>query len=204
MSTAPVELWLEFASTYSYPAAMRAERVAAERGIEIRWRAFLLGPIFKAQGWTDSPFNLFPAKGRYMWRDLQRVCAAEGLAFTRPSVFPRNGLTAARIACRFAEEPWVGAFIRGVYQANFRDDRDIAEDAVLADCLRAAGADPDHALAEARTDSAKAALRANTERAAELGIFGAPTFVVGTELFWGNDRLEGALEHCVATPDGSS
>jgi hypothetical protein len=94
-----MNFWFEFASTYSYPAAMRIEALAAERGVDVRWRAFLLGPIFRAQGWNDSPFNLYPAKGRYMWRDLERICSAQGIPFNRPSVFPRNGLLAARVAC---------------------------------------------------------------------------------------------------------
>ena len=65
-----LDFWYEFASTYSYPAAMRIEAAANAAGVDIRWRPFLLGPIFKAYGWTDSPFNIFAAKGRYMWRDL--------------------------------------------------------------------------------------------------------------------------------------
>ena len=71
-----IEFWFEFASTYSYPAAMRVEAVAAARSVEVVWRPFLLGPIFVRQGWDDSPFNLYPAKGSYMWRDLERSCAA--------------------------------------------------------------------------------------------------------------------------------
>src|ERR1041385_7871678 len=69
-----VEFWYEFASTYSYPAAMRIARKAREADVTVRWRPFLLGPIFGAQGWNDSPFNIYPAKGRNMWRDLERIC----------------------------------------------------------------------------------------------------------------------------------
>ena len=79
--TATLDFWFEFASTYSYPAAMRIADAAAARGVTVRWRPFLLGPIFKAQGWDNSPFNLYPAKGRYMWRDLERVCDALALPF---------------------------------------------------------------------------------------------------------------------------
>ena len=85
-----IEFWYEFGSTYSYPAAMRIEPLAAEAGL--RWRPFLLGTIFQTLGWNDSPFNIFPAKGRYMWRDLERVCAAEGLPLKLPPVkFPQMG-----------------------------------------------------------------------------------------------------------------
>ena len=90
--------WYEFASTYSYPAAFRVERAAASAGIAVVWKPFLLGPILARQGFTDSPFNLYPAKGRYMWRDLERLCADLGLAFRRPDPFPQSSLLAARVA----------------------------------------------------------------------------------------------------------
>jgi len=188
-----IEFWFEFGSTYSYPAAMRIEPLARARGLEIAWRAFLLGPIFQRQGWSDSPFNLYPAKGRYMWRDLARLCAELRLPFERPSQFPRNGLLAARIAASGAEEPWLPAFVRHVYAANFAEDRDISTPEVVADCLERAGERPGPWLDSARSEAVKAKLRAQTERAAQLGLFGAPSFVVAGELFWGNDRLEAAL-----------
>ena len=93
-----VDFWFDFASSYSYPAAMRADALAAKSGVAIRYRPFLLGPIFKAQGWDTSPFNIYEAKGRYMWRDLERLCADLGIPFQRPSPFPQNSLLAARVA----------------------------------------------------------------------------------------------------------
>ena len=76
MSTPRLDFWLEFGSSYSYPAAMRIGELAQAAGVTVRWRPFALGAIFKAQGWpADSPFNWQPAKGRYMWRDVERVCA---------------------------------------------------------------------------------------------------------------------------------
>jgi 2-hydroxychromene-2-carboxylate isomerase len=188
-----IEFWFDFASTYSYPAAMRVEEIARLDDCPVQWRPFLLGPIFGSQGWTDSPFNIYPVKGRYMWRDLERLCAGLGLPFRKPSQFPRNGLLAARIACVSEEKEWVPKFARKVYAANFAGDLDIAEPAVLLKCLSGLLDDPPAVLASANSDSAKSRLRRNTERATELGIFGAPTFVVGDELFWGNDRLEAAL-----------
>jgi 2-hydroxychromene-2-carboxylate isomerase len=188
-----VAFWFEFASTYSYPAAMRFERLAAERGVAVSWRSFLLAPIFGAQGWNDSPFNIYPVKGRYMWRDLARVCAADGIPMRHPSQFPRNGLLAARVACCFADSPWVGAFVRAVYAANFAEDADISTPETVARCLACAGEDPAALIARAQSAESKERLRAQTDEAIQLGIFGSPTFVVGDELFWGNDRLEDAL-----------
>ncbi len=190
----PLEFWFEFASTYSYPAAMRIEPLARAEGVQVLWRPFLLGPIFRAQGWTDSPFNLYEAKGRYMWRDLERVCAGLGIAFRRPSQFPRNGLLAARIACLHAEAPWLPEFVRSVYRANFAEDLDISEAPLLERRLDALGQSGAAILAQAQSPEAKDKLRAQTERAAALGIFGAPSFIAGGELFWGNDRLAAALD----------
>ena len=188
-----VEFWFEFASTYSYPAALRIEALARSEGVPIVWRPFLLGPVFRAQGWSDSPFNLFPAKGRYMWRDLERICAELSIPFRRPSQFPRNGLLAARIACWFATAPWVPEFVRSVYRANFSEDLDISNVSVLERCLESLGQPGAALIQQAQSPESKEKLRAQTERAVALGIFGAPTLVVGPELFWGNDRLEAAM-----------
>lgn len=200
-----IDFWFEFGSTYSYPAAMRVEEVTRREGVRLVWRPFLLGPIFKAQGWNDSPFNLYPAKGRYMWRDLTRVCASLDLPLRRPSQFPRNGLLAARLACWFHSEPWLPEFVRQIYLANFAHDRDIADAAVVASVLQAVG-QPARALEVAQLPEAKARLRMETERAQALGIFGAPTFGVGGELFWGNDRLESAIAwtRCPTVESGPS
>ena len=188
-----MEFWFEFASTYSYPAAMRIEKLVSDAGAPLAWRPFLLGPIFAQQGWDTSPFNIYAAKGKYMWRDLERTCGELGLAFRRPSTFPRNGLLAARIACAFAEARWVAEFIRGVYVANFARDEEISDPAVLSALLVALGQDAPAIVEAAQKPEAKAFLRAQTERAVEYGIFGSPTVRVGQELFWGNDRLEAAL-----------
>ena len=194
-----IDFWFEFGSTYSYPAAMRVEKLVSHHGIRVNWRPFLLGAVFREQGLADTPFNLYPAKGRYMWRDLERTCSALGIPFQRPSEFPRNGLLAARVACCFDSEPWVGNFIRAVYRANFVVDTDISDAAVIGGCIASAGADPDVVLEQAQSEESKLKLRKQTEEAMRLGIFGAPTVVVGTELFWGNDRLEDALGWTIAS-----
>ena len=172
---------------------MRIENLAKQRGLEVSWHPFLLGPIFREQGWDDSPFNIYPVMGRYMWRDVQRVCEACKIPFRRPSRFPRNGLLAARVACQFSSAPWIPDFVRSVYLANFSEDRDISTPDTVSSCLSELVAEPDSVIGEAQSLAAKNRLRKQTERAVEEGIFGAPSFLVGRELFWGNDRLEAAL-----------
>jgi 2-hydroxychromene-2-carboxylate isomerase len=189
-----VEFWYEFASTYSYPAAMRVARMADAAGVRVRWRPFLLGPIFGAQGWNDSPFNIYPVKGAYMWRDLARICAKEAIPLKLPPFrFPQNGLKAARLALAGEQEGWIADFSRAVYVANFGEERDITDDDLLRSLLTRCGADADKAMAAANTPQNKAALKAQTDEAIARGIFGAPSFTVGNELFWGNDRLEDAV-----------
>jgi 2-hydroxychromene-2-carboxylate isomerase len=188
------QFWFDFASTYSYPAAMRIESVALSHLVDVEWNAFLLGPVFKAQGWNDSPFNIYPVKGKYMWRDLERICDSLSIPFRRPSMFPRNGLLAARIATRFKSSSWIPDFVRAVYHANFADDLDIGESAVVADCLVQIGLDGNEILGSAKSVESKSLLRLQNDAAAQLNIFGAPSFVANGELFWGNDRLEQAFQ----------
>lgn len=191
-----LEFWYEFASTYSYPAAMRIEALAAERGVAVAWRPFIVGPLFhEQQGLTDSPFNVVPTKGKYMWRDLERVCDSQGLPLRHPSQFPRNSLLAARVAIVGLEDGWTPAFSRAVYQANFVDDQDIGSPEVLAKLIAEVGAGPEHVLAAAQSDPIKARLKEHVAMAKARGLFGAPSFLTADgELFWGNDRLEQALD----------
>jgi len=191
---AEIDFWYEFASTYSYPTAMRIERLAADEGVTVRWRPFLLGPIFKAYGWNDSPFNIYKVKGKYMWRDLERVCEADGLALTLPPVrFPQNGLKAARLALAGISQGWTPAFTRSVFTANYAEQKDISDEATLRAILISLDVDADAALAAAGSEEVKELLKAQTAEAQARGLFGAPSFTVGDELFWGNDRLEAAL-----------
>ncbi len=190
-----LDFWFEFASTYSYPAAMRIAPLAQARGVTVRWRPFLLGPIFKAQGWDNSPFNLYPSKGRYMWRDLERICADLDLPFVQPAVFPQNTLVAARVALAALSQDWGEDYCRAVYTAEFGAGGDIGRPETVAAVLGSLGRDAAAVMQEAQGDAIKADLRAQTEEAQRLGIFGAPSFVTGDgELFWGNDRLEAALD----------
>lgn len=109
-----IDFWFEFASTYSYVSAMRIENATKESGVQFNWGPFLLGPIFESQGWDTSPFNIYPTKGRYMWRDIERLCYKYGILFKRPSVFPRNSVLAARIGCIAQVEGWCPQFAKTV------------------------------------------------------------------------------------------
>jgi len=127
-------------------------------------------------------------------RDLERVCEADGLALTLPPVrFPQNGLSAARLALTGHSQGWTPAFTRAVFTANYAEQKDISDEATLRAILISLDVDADAALAAAGSEEVKEALKAQTAEAQARGLFGAPSFTVGDELFWGNDRLEAAL-----------
>ncbi|MDQ0624627.1 MAG: 2-hydroxychromene-2-carboxylate isomerase [Paraburkholderia graminis] len=202
-STAPardIEFWFDFGSNYSYLSVMRIEAEAAARGVRIHWRPFLLGPIFRALGFDNSPFVLQKEKGAYVWKDMERQCRKYGIALTRPSVFPRAALLAMRVALLGAEREWIAAYCREIMQQNFVHDRDIGSVEVVSEALVKLGLPAQQIIAEAQSDANKLRLREQTEAAAAKGIFGAPTFFIGDEMFWGNDRLEDALDFCYSSP----
>lgn len=200
MAQPKLDFWFDFGSTYSYPASQRIQALADTAGVAVRFRPFLLGPIFKAQGWTTSPFNLYPAKGRYMWRDLARICADLGLPLVQPDPFPQNSLLAARVAMAVADEAWAGAYCVAVFREAFAYGRPIADASVIGAVVTEFGGDAPAVLARAQSDAVKARLRAETEHAQRLEVFGAPTFITADgELFWGNDRLERALAWATST-----
>ena len=188
-----IDFWFDFASTYSYIAAMRIEELCRDAGVTLTRMPFLLGPIFQLQGWNDSPFNLNERRGAYMWRDLERLSAKFGLPWQHPSVFPRTSTLASRVACSIVDEVWRGDFIRAVYTANFGDDLDIGDETVVVGLLDGLGRDGNAIVKRALEPERRGLLRANTERTIELGIFGAPNCVVGRELFWGEEALEDAV-----------
>ena len=199
--TAPaptVEFWFEFASTYSYLSAMRVDEVATRAGVAVDWKPFLLGPIFGAQGWETSPFNIYPDKGAHMWRDMARRSAATGLSFARPEPFPQNSLLAARLTLVGLDQGWGEAFACGVFEVEFAHGLNISSERVLEGILMKAGADVEAAFDLAASEEIKDRLKAQTQDAVDRHIFGAPTFIVGglggDELFWGDDHLEQAID----------
>lgn len=192
-----LEFWFDFASNYSYLSVMRIRRLAP---YGVTWRPFLLGPIFKEAGWDNSPFVLQKNKGDYVWQDLPRQCVKYGLPWRQPSAFPRNSLLAARIGLLCEEQPWMLDFCERVMLANFAEDRDIGSADCMAEILSTLGQDADAILRAATSDDNKARLRARAEQARALRIFGAPTFMVDGDMFWGNDRLDDALAHAQRRP----
>lgn len=193
MSQKQISFWFEFASTYSYLSAWRIEDLAAQAGVDVVWRPFLLGPIFAAQGWTSSPFNVYEAKGKNMWRDLERQTTAYGLPFQPPDPFPQHSLTAARVALAALETPQGPAFCKAVYRRQFGAGQSLSDPATLTGALADAGL-PETLADRASDPEIKQRLKDTGAEAAAHELFGAPSFVAGTELFWGDDRLEQAID----------
>lgn len=192
-----LEFWFEFGSNYSYLSVMRIEEASLRHGVTIRWKPFLLGPIFRSFGWDSSPFVLQRAKGEYVWKDMARECRKYGLPWTRPSTFPRSALLPMRVALVGAEQDWIGAYCRRMMTLHFAEDRAIDSVEVVTGALLQLGLPAQRIIDAALSDANKHRLRAQTEAARSRGIFGAPTFFVCGEMFWGNDRLDDALIHCV-------
>jgi 2-hydroxychromene-2-carboxylate isomerase len=173
---------------------MRIEKLAQSYAVRVRWQPFLLGPIFQSFGWNNSPFVLQKEKGEYVWKDMARQCRKYGLLWTMPTQFPRLGVLPLRVMLVAEGEPWQSEFARMVMLLNFSHDRDINSKTEIGAILSELGVPSEQILAQAQTEPVKNRLRAQTEIARQRKIFGAPTFFVRGEMFWGNDRLEEALE----------
>jgi 2-hydroxychromene-2-carboxylate isomerase len=188
-----LELWFEFGSNYSYLTVMRIEELARGYGVAIAWKPFLLGAIFKSLGWSTSPFVLQKEKGAYVWRDMERQCAKYGLPWNKPSEFPRRALLPIRVALIGSDQPWIGEYSRRVMQINFVEDREIDTPEVVRQVLDELHLPASDLLRAAQSEENKLRLREQTAEAGRRGVFGAPTFFVGREMYWGNDRLNDAL-----------
>lgn len=193
LEPAVLDFWFDFASTYSYVGAMQIEELCRAAGVPIRWKPFLLGPIFARQGLRDSPFNVYPRRGAYMWRDLERLCHKHGFPWRQPTRFPRSSTLPARVACLIADEPWCGDFVRRIFVANFGEDREIGELPVVAKILEELGK-PSELIGTALDESHRGLLRTNTAQADALELFGAPNCIVNGEIFWGEEALADAVE----------
>ena len=192
-----LEFWFDLASNYSYLTLMRIDALAERSGVTVRWEPFLLGPIFEAFGWNSSPFVLQKEKGAYVWKDMERQARKYGLPWRKPSLFPQNTVLPVRVALLGRDEQWMRPFCRAMSRAAFAEERDISSVEAVTEVLESLALPAAGILARVQSPAEKPALRAQVQRAQSLGIFGAPTFFVRGEMFWGNDRLEDALEAAV-------
>jgi len=191
--TSEIEFWFDLSSNYSYLSVMRIEAEAARHGKRVIWRPFLLGPVLKALGWPDSPFIVQKEKGAYVWQDMVRQCRKYGLPWVRPTSFPRRTLLPMRVALIGCERDWGPAFCKRIMLLNFAEDRDVDSVEVVEDVLDELGLPALDLIGAAESLQNKLLLRERTELARRRGVFGAPTFFVGQDMFWGNDRLDDAL-----------
>jgi 2-hydroxychromene-2-carboxylate isomerase len=192
-----IEFWFDFGSNYSYISAMRIADLAAKHGAQVLWRPILLGAIFRSFGWESSPFVLQKQKGAYVWKDMVRQCAKYNVPWVQPMQFPRGSVLPARVVLAAGDAPWVGDFVREVFMLNFAADKDIDSVDNVKSVLTVLGLPADELLQAAVTPENKQRLKAQTEAAQARSVFGAPTFFVNDEMFWGNDRLEDAFDQLV-------
>ncbi len=181
-------------STYTYLTALRAAALARSRGVWLSWRPFNVRAIMIEM--DNIPFAKKPIKSRYMWRDIQRRAVRHGIP-TYPEIPPYPvdpELKALRVATVAAEEGWCAAFAEASHRAWFVDGRAPGTDTVTEDVVASLGRDPEAVLRRAGSEDIAAMIDAETEAARQLGVFGSPTFIVDGEMFWGDDRLEDALD----------
>jgi len=195
---APIDVFFDYSSPFSYLGCHRAERLFGERA---RWRPMLLGAVFQAVGMDNVPlFTMSEAKRQHTARDLELQALECGAPYKFPSRFPMRTILPLRVTLAAeAERSAEGRrLIHAIYRAYWADDRDIADPAVVAAICDEQGFDGEALVAAASEQPVKHALFASTQAAIDAGVFGAPTFVVdrpaGPELFWGADRIDYALE----------
>jgi 2-hydroxychromene-2-carboxylate isomerase len=187
-----IDFWFMVGSTYTYLTVSRLHEVEAATQIRFRWRPFNARAIM--QEMNNIPFATKPIKLAYMWRDVERRAEKYGLSGKVPAPYPLKDLELAnRVAVLGESEGWCSDYVRATYRLWFVDGKEPGAEPNLSESLRQIGQDPDRVIAVAKDDLVGRALEANTDEAKELDIFGAPTFVTRSELFWGDDRLEDAI-----------
>ena len=184
-----VSFFFDFSSPFAYLASTQIESVAARAGAMVRYRPFLLGALFKALGGPDGPlFSMPPVKQRHARDDMFRWADFHGVPLKFPTRFPMNTVKALRMILQLPE-PQRAPLMHAIFAAYWADDRDINDDAVLVELATSVGLDGAALVAGTKDDAVKAQLKSATDEAVKLGLFGAPTFMVGDLLFWGQDRL---------------
>lgn len=185
-----IDYFFSTLSPFSYLAGTRLEAIAARHGAQVVYRPMNIMALFQATGGTPVP-ERHPSRQAYRLTEIRRIAEFTGLPVTpRPRHWPTNPVpsSAAIIAAQDAGGGDTGRLAHGLLAACWAEERDIAEDAVIRDCLAAAGFDP--GLAERAIFSGADQYERNTHAALEAGVFGAPSYILDTELFWGQDRLE--------------
>jgi 2-hydroxychromene-2-carboxylate isomerase len=188
-----VEFYYDLVSPYSYLAHREVSRICDEHGAGLSLRPMLLGAVHNAVG-LQAPIET-EAKARYQARDIRRWADHYGLPMDFPEPFPFRTLKTMRAAMFLEERGELEAFTREAFALYWEEGgapkglREADEDGPVSEAARRIGADPDEVLAGASASEAKEALKKATGEAVERGVFGAPTFFVGDEMFWGNDRL---------------
>lgn len=183
-----VEFLFDVGSPASYVAFKRLPAVAARTGAEVDYQPFLLGGVFKATG-NASPAAV-PAKGAWMLKDLGRYAAREGIVYSRNPHFPINTLHLMRGAAGLKDDPRFLAYVTAVFDAMWQEPRNLGDPAEMVPVLDRAGVGVHEFRALVEDEAVKARLKDTTERAVARGAFGAPTFFVGEEMHFGQDRLE--------------
>jgi 2-hydroxychromene-2-carboxylate isomerase len=192
-----IDFWISIGSTYSYLSVMRADEVASARGIAFWWRPFSVRAIMIEQ--NNIPFRDKPVKAAYMWRDIERRAGRYGLSINVPAPYPLAEFDLAnRVAIVAAEEGWFPDYARATYKRWFQNGQPAGAEPNLSDSLVEVGQDPARVLPLAAADQVGKAYQAATNEAKRLGIFGSPTFVVDGEVFWGDDRMDDAIEWLTA------
>ncbi len=193
----PIRFYYEFASPYSYISMMRIEELTAQHGIEVIYQPFLIGPLFKDVGWETSPFLIYEAKGKNFFRDIVREAEHYGLPPLQIlDEFPQRGLRAARVALLGMAEGWGVAFSKAVYRRQFQQGLPIIGESDVKAVMSETGIENVNEVYEqAQGEENKGRLFEIVNEAKALGLYGAPSFVVGDELFWGNDRLTRAISY---------
>lgn len=192
MTAGSIDFWFSIGSTYTYLTVMRLGEIEQRAGVKFVWRPFSVRKIMVEM--NNIPFSEKPVKAAYMWRDIERRAAIYGLPVSVPAPYPLEHFDLAnKVAILGAREGWCADYVRATYRRWFQDGEPAGSEPNLGQSLSEIGQQADRVIAEAQGDDIEQAYFASTDEARSLGLFGAPSFVVGGEIFWGDDRIDDAI-----------
>ncbi|WP_037307460.1 2-hydroxychromene-2-carboxylate isomerase [Ruegeria halocynthiae] len=187
-----IDFWYSIGSTYSFLTVMRLDDWCDEHGVAVTWRPFNVRSVMSDQ--QNIPFAGKPEKSAYMWRDIERRAAKYHIHARLPAPYPISDIALAnQVALLGMGEGWGKNFTLALYRIWFEENVEAGSETAITEALHRCQQDPRLVLARARSPDTIAALEIETEQAAKLGVFGAPSLVVRGEVFWGDDRLDDAL-----------